>query len=91
MENVTETQLKQALSDVFIRKLGVDKEEIVLSADLRNDLGADSLDLVEIGIEVKNDYGISISDIELEKIRTVGDLYEACIKKFGIEKNLLYS
>lgn len=63
----------------------------MLSADLRNDLGADSLDLVEIGIEVKNDYGISISDIELEKIRTVGDLYEACIKKFGIEKNLLYS
>lgn len=62
-------------------KLGYFEEEIDDTSNLRNDLGADSLDEIEICIEVEKEFNIKISDADFEKVKTVNDLYE-CIEKF---------
>lgn len=62
-------------------KLGYFEEEIDDTSNLRNDLGADSLDEIEICVEVEKEFNIKISDAYFEKVKTVNDLYE-CIEKF---------
>ena len=62
-------------------KLGYFEEEIDDTSNLRNDLGADSLDEIEICVEVEKEFNIKISDADFEKVKTVNDLYE-CIEKF---------
>lgn len=78
-------KLEQAEKDrvLFIvsDKLGYFEEEIDDTSNLRNDLGADSLDEIEICIEVEKEFNIKISDADFEKVKTVNDLYE-CIEKF---------
>lgn len=62
-------------------KLGYFEEEIDDTSNLRNDLGVDSLDEIEICVEVEKEFNIKISDADFEKVKTVNDLYE-CIEKF---------
>lgn len=62
-------------------KLGYFEEEIDDTSSLRNDLGADSLDEIEICVEVEKEFNIKISDADFEKVKTVNDLCE-CIEKF---------
>ena len=54
-------------------KLGVDEAEVKPEASFTNDLGADSLDTVELIMEFEKEFGISIPDDKAEKIATVGD------------------
>ena len=58
--------------DAF-EKLGVDEAEVTMEASFTNDLGADSLDTVELIMEFEKEFGISIPDEAAEKIATVGD------------------
>ncbi|MGL4908698.1 MAG: acyl carrier protein [Bacteroidales bacterium] len=58
---------------IIVDKLGVDEAEITPSASFTNDLGADSLDTVELIMEFEKEFSISISDEDAEKIGTVGD------------------
>jgi acyl carrier protein len=58
---------------IIVDKLGVDESEVQESASFTNDLGADSLDTVELIMEFEKVFGISISDDAAEKITTVGD------------------
>lgn len=58
---------------IIVDKLGVDDSEVTESASFTNDLGADSLDTVELIMEFEKVFGISISDDAAEKITTVGD------------------
>ena len=58
---------------IIVDKLGVDESEVVDSASFTNDLGADSLDTVELIMEFEKEFGITIPDDEAEKIATVGD------------------
>ena len=58
---------------IIVDKLGVDEGEVQESASFTNDLGADSLDTVELIMEFEKVFGISISDDAAEKITTVGD------------------
>ena len=58
---------------IIVDKLGVDENEVVNGASFTNDLGADSLDTVELIIEFEKEFGISIPDDQAEKISTVGD------------------
>ncbi len=58
---------------IIVDKLGVDESEVRPDASLTNDLGADSLDTVELIMEFENQFGLAIPDNIAEKISTVGD------------------
>lgn len=73
-------QVKQIVCD----KLGVDESRVTETASFVNDLGADSLDVVEFVMEVEKEFNISIPDDEATKLTTVGDAVkyiEAHMKK----------
>lgn len=63
------TRVKSIIAD----KLGVDEKEITETASFTNDLGADSLDTVELIMEFEKEFNIAIPDEQAEKISTVGD------------------
>ncbi|MCL1868028.1 MAG: acyl carrier protein [Paludibacter sp.] len=58
---------------IIVDKLGVDEADVTPNASFTSDLGADSLDTVELIMEFEKEFGISIPDEEAEKISTVGD------------------
>ncbi|MFO7789959.1 MAG: acyl carrier protein [Bacteroidota bacterium] len=61
------------VKSIIVDKLGVDENEVTPEASFTNDLGADSLDTVELIMEFEKEFDISIPDEEAEKIGTVGD------------------
>ncbi|MEG2849387.1 MAG: acyl carrier protein [Bacteroidales bacterium] len=61
------------VKEIIVDKLGVDAAEVTLEASFTKDLGADSLDTVELIMEFEKEFGISIPDDQAEKITTVGD------------------
>ncbi|MDD4150025.1 MAG: acyl carrier protein [Bacteroidales bacterium] len=61
------------VKSIIVDKLGVDETEVTPEASFTNDLGADSLDTVELIMEFEKEFEISISDQDAEKIGTVGD------------------
>ncbi|MBQ1176410.1 MAG: acyl carrier protein [Paludibacteraceae bacterium] len=58
---------------IIVEKLGVDENEVVESASFTNDLGADSLDTVEMIMDFEKEFGVTIPDEAAEEISTVGD------------------
>jgi acyl carrier protein len=58
---------------IIVDKLGVDENEVTPEASFTNDLGADSLDTVELIMELEKEFNIAIPDDQAEKIATVGD------------------
>jgi acyl carrier protein len=65
--------LEEKVIAIIMEQLDVTREECKLEASFIDDLGADSLDLVELIMEMEENFGIEIADNELEKIRTVQD------------------
>jgi acyl carrier protein len=65
--------LEEKVIAIIIEQLDVTREECKLEASFIDDLGADSLDLVELIMEMEENFGIEIADNELEKIRTIQD------------------
>lgn len=63
----------ERVTKVIVDRLGVDESEIKLEASFRDDLGADSLDVVELVMELEDEFDTEISDDDAEKIATVGD------------------
>jgi len=70
---------------VIMEQLGVDAEQVTPEASFTDDLGADSLALVELIMEFEDKFDIQIPDEEAEKIRTVGDAYKYMKEKIGEE------
>ena len=68
-----ETDLEQRISEMIIKQLGATKEEIVPEASFIDDLGADSLDIVELVMAMEETFDIEITDDDAEKIQTIGD------------------
>ena len=64
--------LENKVKEIIIDKLGIEESEITDSASFTNDLGADSLDTVELIMEVEKEFNVSIPDEDAEKIGTVG-------------------
>ncbi len=58
---------------IIVDKLGVDENEVTIEASFTNDLGADSLDTVELIMEFEKEFNIAIPDDQAEKIGSVGD------------------
>lgn len=67
------SQVASKVIEIVVDKLGVDAAEAVPTASFTNDLGADSLDTVELIMEFEKEFEISIPDEDAEKIATVGD------------------
>ena len=71
---MTDEYILAEIRPYIVEKLDVSQEMVTMYADFTNDLGADSLDMVETAMEAEADFGVSISDEEREGLHTVGDL-----------------
>jgi acyl carrier protein len=67
------SDIKQKVIAIIVDKLGVEESEVTETASFTNDLGADSLDTVELIMEFEKEFNIAIPDDQAEKIVTVGD------------------
>lgn len=67
------SEVTEKVKAIIVDKLSVEESEITNEASFTNDLGADSLDTVELIMEFEKEFGISIPDDQAEKITTVGD------------------
>ncbi len=65
--------IAEKVKQIIVDKLGVDESEVTPEASFTNDLGADSLDTVELIMELENEFNISIPDDQAEQIQTVAD------------------
>jgi acyl carrier protein len=70
------SQIAEKVKKIIIDKLGVDESEVTNEASFTNDLGADSLDTVELIMEFEKEFDVSIPDDQAEKIQTVGQAIE---------------
>lgn len=68
-----EKTVEQRVIDIIVEQLKVSPEEVTLEASFIDDLGADSLDLVELIMAMEEEFGLEISDEDAEKIQTVQD------------------
>ena len=66
-------ETREKVIDIIVNKLGVERESVVDSANFTNDLGADSLDTVELIMEFEREFEINIPDNQAENISTVGE------------------
>lgn len=67
------SDIKKTVTNIIVQKLGADESEVTADANFIDDLGADSLDTVELIMELEKEFDISIPDEDAEKIATVGD------------------
>lgn len=67
------SEIEARVKAIIVDKLGVDEAEVVPTASFTNDLGADSLDTVELIMELEKEFNVTIPDDQAEKIATVGD------------------
>ena len=65
--------VEEKVRGIIVEQLGVDAEEVVATASFVDDLGADSLDTVELVMALEEEFHLEISDEDAEKITTVGD------------------
>jgi acyl carrier protein len=80
-------EINDKVSAIVCNQLDVEKEKVKPEASFINDLGADSLDIVELVMELEEAFNMSIPDEDAEKIRTVGEAIEYIRKNKGEEKN----
>lgn len=71
----------EKVKEILVENLGLGEDEVTLEADIQEDLGADSLDIMEIVICVKDEFDITIEDDEIQNMNTVADLVSYIDKK----------
>ena len=76
--------IEEKIIEIIMEQLDVSREECVPDASFMDDLGADSLDIVELIMAMEENFGIEITDDELLKIRTVRDAIDFIVKKRGL-------
>ncbi len=62
------------VKDIIVDELMVDEADVTLEANIKDDLGADSLAVVDLAMSLEDEFGIEIPDNELESVKTVGDV-----------------
>ncbi len=77
------SDIKSRVVAIIVDKLGVEESEVTPEASFTNDLGADSLDTVELIMEFEKEFNIAIPDEEAEKIATVGDAIKYIEENIG--------
>lgn len=66
----------EKIRDIVVEQLGVDEDKVTMESSFVDDLGADSLDIVELVMALEEAFGVEIPDSEAEKISTIGDVVE---------------
>ncbi|MGE5653640.1 MAG: acyl carrier protein [Bacillota bacterium] len=69
-------EIFEKVKAIVVQQLGVEEEKVTMEASFKSDLGADSLDLVELVMALEEEYGLEIPDEDAEKIVTVTDAVE---------------
>lgn len=77
--------IEERVKEIIVNKLGVDEKEVTEGASFVEDLGADSLDIVELVMDLEEEFGIEIPDEDAEQIRTVGEAIDYIRDKAGEE------
>ena len=77
-------EIYEKVKDVIIEKLHVSESDVRWDANFIDDLGADSLDIIEITMQIENELGVSISDEDAQNIATIKDLVDYIANKMGI-------
>ena len=70
---MTEEEIFNKISAMIADNFDIDQDKITKDTDFTNDLDADSIDLVEFILQLEDEFGAEIPDVEAEKIKTVGD------------------
>jgi acyl carrier protein len=76
-------QLEEKVKDIIVEELGVERDKLTPEASFMEDLGADSLDTVELVMAFEKEFDIDIPDEEAEKLRTVGQAMKYLHDKMG--------
>jgi len=76
-------QLEEKVKDIIVEELGVERDKLTADASFMEDLGADSLDTVELVMAFEKEFDIDILDEEAEKLRTVGQAMKYLHDKMG--------
>lgn len=66
-------EVLEKVKKIIVDRLGVEESKVTLEASFKDDLGADSLDVVELVMELEDEFGVEISDDDAANINTVGD------------------
>ncbi len=69
----TEESVEEKVKEIIVKQMGANKDQVTPDTSFINDLGADSLDTVELVMELEDAFDVSIPDEDAEKIQTVGD------------------
>jgi acyl carrier protein len=77
------SDVDEKVKDIIVEELGVEREKLTDAASFMEDLGADSLDTVELVMAFEKEFDIDIPDEEAEKLRTVGDALKYLHEKLG--------
>ena len=80
------SEINQKVVNIIVDKLSVAPGEVTLEANLANDLGADSLDIVELILEFEREFQITIPEDQAEHIKTVGQIVEYLEKRVAESK-----
>lgn len=76
-------ELEEKVRDIIVEELGIERDKLSDGASFMEDLGADSLDTVELVMAFEKEFDIDIPDEEAEKLRTVGDAMKYLHEKVG--------
>lgn len=87
MSNKREGTIEERIRSIICEELGVDESEVTLNASLSLDLGADSLDVMEITFAVEEEFEIEIADEDVEDLTTVGKVVELATTLVDRKKN----
>ena len=77
------SDVEEKVKDIIVEELGVEREKLKSDASFMEDLGADSLDTVELVMAFEKEFDIDIPDEDAEKLRTVGDAMNYLHEKIG--------
>lgn len=91
MSDSGKAEVRSKIDSILIKLLNVGPEEIKDESLIMSDLGADSLDIVEIGMEIEKEFNIVVADEVLEQINTVSDLETAIIVILAEEPPVPYT
>jgi len=81
---MTKDEITTKVKEMIVKSIGVDASKVTNEASLTDDLGADSLELVDLTMDFEDELGVSIETSELSEVETVGDIIDLIVKKMEV-------